>query len=185
MHKDDVLIVDVEATCWERPEEKPPDQESEITEIGLTVLNARSLEMNPSVSMLIRPDYSEVSAFCTQLTTLTQETLDKYGISFREACDRLREEFDSRYHLWISWGDYDREMFFKDSLRKGVEYPFGKQHLNLKTLLGLFYRGGRGPGVQRALRRLNMEFKGTHHRGVDDSYNIARIYVELMKKGRT
>ena len=178
MDKHDVLFVDVEATCWEKPEEKPADQESEITEIGLTVVNVQTLEIGPKVSMFIRPDYSEVSEFCTQLTTITQEMLDKYGVPFSEACFRLQEEFRSRSQLWVSWGDYDREMFFKDSLRKGVEYPFGRSHLNLKTMFGLLHGNSRGPGVSRALRRLNMKFEGTPHRGVDDSFNIARIYVE-------
>ena len=184
MDKNDILLIDVEATCWEPQESKPDDQESEITEIGLTVVNARTLEIGPSVSMFIRNDYSEVSDFCTSLTTITQEMLDKDGIPFSEACARLREEFNSQHQLWTSWGDYDREMFFKDSLRKGVEYPFGRNHLNLKTMFGLLHEKARGPGVSRALDRLGLKFEGTPHRGVDDSYNTARIYVELMKRKR-
>jgi len=184
MDKNDILIVDVEATCWEPKESKPADQESEITEIGLTVVNAQTLKIGPSVSMFIKPDYSEVSEFCTKLTTITQEMLDKDGISFAEACYRLREQFYSRSHPWASWGDYDREMFFKDSSRKGVEYPFGKSHLNLKTMFGLLHGTVKGKGVQASLKRLSLEFEGTPHRGVDDSYNTARILVELIKKGR-
>ncbi len=184
MDKNDILIVDVEATCWEPKESKPADQESEIIEVGLTVVNARTLDIGESVSMMVRPDYSEVSGFCTHLTSITQGMLDKAGVPFSEACQRLQDKFNSKNQLWISWGDYDREMFFKDSLRKGVEYPFGKNHLNLKTMFGLLHGKVRGPGVERGLRRLNMEFEGNPHRGVVDSYNTARIYVELIKKGR-
>lgn len=181
--RDDVLLIDVEATCWAN-NEKPADQESEIIEIGLTPVNLRSLEIGPSVALFVQPDHSEVTEFCTNLTTITQARLDEEGIPFSEACARLRMEFLSRERTWISWGNYDREIFFKDCVRKGVEYPFSEDHINLKTLFGILRGHRKGPGVKRGLGRLNMEFEGTHHRGVDDSYNIARIFVELLKKGR-
>ncbi len=184
MDKNDILVIDIEATCWEPKDSKPADQENEIIEIGLTVLNARSLELGPPVSILVRPDYSEVSEFCTQLTTITQKMLDNNGISYNEACMRLREEFNSRSQLWASWGDFDREIFFADSVRKGVEYPFGRRHMNLKTMSGLLHGKVQWAGVGRSLRRLGLKFEGTPHRGVDDSYNIARIFVELIKKAR-
>lgn len=184
MNKNDILFVDVEATCWQPRSSQPKNQCSEIIEVGVTILNSNTLKIGPSVSMLVRPDYSQVSPFCTELTTITQEMLEGQGIPFSEACYRLRTEFNSPEQLWVSWGDYDREMFFKDSLRKGVEYPFGKRHLNLKIFFGLLHGSVKGPGVSKALHRLGLEFEGTQHRGVDDSFNTARIYVELIKKSK-
>lgn len=185
MEKHDVLVVDVESTCWEPKNTQPVDQEREIIEVGITVVNLVELEIKDSHSILVRPDYSEISEFCTQLTTLTPEMLNKDGVSFQTACQRLREDFDSKRRTWISWGNYDREQFLKDCRLKGVDYPYGPNHLNVSRLFGIMHGRDKSQGVQRALRRLNMKFEGTHHRGVDDSYNIARIFVELMRKART
>jgi len=34
--------------------------------------------------------------------------------------------------------------------------------------------------MDQALRRLGLELMGTHHRGVDDAYNVARILSVLI-----
>ncbi|MCG8918037.1 exonuclease domain-containing protein [Actinokineospora sp. PR83] len=76
-------VVDVEATCWsERP---PPGQVSEVIEIGLSVVDTRTRERVARHGVLVRPTRSSVSAFCTELTTLTQDQVDG-GISWAEAC---------------------------------------------------------------------------------------------------
>src|SRR5690606_29635528 len=103
-----MLIVDIEATCWEG--NPPSGQESEIIEIGICTLSLESGEVGEKHSILVRPQRSTVSEFCTKLTTLTQEQVDK-GVSFETACQILRDQFDSANRVWGSWGDYDRKMF--------------------------------------------------------------------------
>ena len=49
----------------------PPGQRSEIIEIGLCVVDVARLERIEKRCMLVRPVRSEISEFCTQLTTLT------------------------------------------------------------------------------------------------------------------
>ena len=71
---ENILIVDLEATCWEnRP---PRGQESEIIEIGVCMMNARTGKISKNEGILIRPQHSKVCPFCTELTTLTQNMLD-------------------------------------------------------------------------------------------------------------
>jgi len=67
---DRILIVDVEATCWEG--DPPPGQISEIIEIGLCVLDVATLTRVERRDILVRPVCSTVSPYCSQLTTLTQ-----------------------------------------------------------------------------------------------------------------
>jgi inhibitor of KinA sporulation pathway (predicted exonuclease) len=45
-------IIDIEATCWETP--PPPGQVNEIIEIGLCVLNIRTLERIERRSIKVR-----------------------------------------------------------------------------------------------------------------------------------
>src|SRR5438874_1629983 len=98
---DSILIIDVESTCWEGA--APPNEESEIIEIGYFVLETGSLERTGSGSIIVRPDRSTVSEFCTKLTTLTQEQVDG-GTGFSEACSKLKNELDSASLTWASYG---------------------------------------------------------------------------------
>ncbi|WP_407562033.1 exonuclease domain-containing protein [Streptomyces sp. 184] len=68
---DRVLVVDVEATCWEGP--PPAGMSPEIIEIGLCELDVPTGERISRRSVLVRPERSEVGDFCTRLTTLTPE----------------------------------------------------------------------------------------------------------------
>lgn len=101
-------VVDVEATCWEG--EPPPGQHNEIIEIGLVVLNLHTLERTDKRSIMVRPEHSEISEFCTRLTGITAGEAAS-GLTFHEACHLLRREYHSDSRLWASWGDYDRKQF--------------------------------------------------------------------------
>lgn len=177
-HLRKINIIDVESTCWEGV--KPPEgQVSEIIEIGICVLDRETWTIEDKRSIMVKPIQSEVSDFCTELTTITPEMVEE-GISFEEACAILKSEYESRQRLWASWGDYDRRMFERESKRKGVMYPFGNSHLNAKIMFGLLQGYYKAPGMQKALDRLDFEAIGTHHRGHDDAFNIARILRDLL-----
>lgn len=174
-----INIIDVESTCWE--DVKPPEgQVSEIIEIGIVVLDRETWTIEDKRSIMVKPVQSEVSDFCTELTTITPEMVEE-GMSLDGACDILKYEYDSQKRLWGSWGDYDRRMFEIESGRKDVVYPFGNSHLNVKIMFGLLQQYYKAPGMQKALERLDFEAMGTHHRGHDDAHNIARILRELLQ----
>jgi hypothetical protein len=68
---DKIIVIDLESTCWEGP--PPEGQVSEIIEIGVVTLDVASLERVEKQSILIKPVKSQISEFCTKLTTLTPE----------------------------------------------------------------------------------------------------------------
>lgn len=182
----EVLVVDVESTCWDPPETKPNNAESEIIEIGITGVDIDKLETTFSESIIVRPQKSTVSEFCTKLTTLTQEDVNK-GINYHSACERIEREYNSRRKMMVSWGDYDRIMFEKfenDKYPFGHRYPFGRRHLNLKATFALLYGLDKEMGMDQALKYIGIPLDGTHHRGVDDSKNIAKILIHVLKKFR-
>lgn len=178
---DERLVVDVEATCWD--ETDTSGQFSEIIEIGLVMLNRSTLEITNKRSILVKPEYSEVSPFCTNLTTITQDMVDQ-GILFAEACEVLRKEYRSHKRMWASWGDYDRKMFESMSKLHDVKYPFGSRHINLKTMYGLMMNMDRDPGMPQALDNEGIKLTGTHHRGHDDAENIADIARAVIERSR-
>lgn len=175
--KDKIIVVDIEATCWEE-NQTPPNQQNEIIEIGVCLLDAKTHEITEKRSILIKPEKSEVSEFCTKLTTLTQDMVDT-GVSFAEACKILETDYNSRNRLWGSWGGYDHKMFRQQCKEWDVRYPFSKKHVNIKKVFG--EQNGRRVGMAWALSIANMKLEGTHHRGHDDAWNIARLLRYLVE----
>jgi inhibitor of KinA sporulation pathway (predicted exonuclease) len=171
-----ILIVDLEATCWRGS--APPGETSDIIEIGICVLDVATGERLERESLLVLPERSTVSDFCTELTTLTPEQVAG-GISFRAACDLLREKYRSRERVWASYGAYDRNKFVEQCPAYGVEYPFGPKHINVKASFGRVELS-RPVGMAGALNRLGIPLEGTHHRGDDDAWNIALILRHLL-----
>jgi inhibitor of KinA sporulation pathway (predicted exonuclease) len=174
---DTVLVVDIEATCWEGA--IPPGEEPEIIEIGLCVLDVASGERREKTSLLVRPERSAVSPFCTQLTTLTQADVDA-GRSFRDACALLKSRYTAKDRIWASYGEYDRQQFERQCHSRGVPYPFGARHLNVKTLFALVHALPAEVGMAAALARQGLPLEGTHHRGADDAWNIAHLLAVLL-----
>lgn len=178
---DQVLVVDVESTCWEG--NPPAGQESEIIEIGLCTLDVASLQRLEKRSILVRPERSSVSPYCTALTSLTQADVEA-GVSLHEACRILKQEYHARERLWASYGDYDRRQFERNCRARGIAYPFGPSHLNVKNLFAVMQALSHEVGMARALEMLGLPLEGTHHHAGDDAWNIARVLGELLRRGR-
>jgi inhibitor of KinA sporulation pathway (predicted exonuclease) len=178
LSKEPLIIVDIESTCWKLA--PPPGEQSEIIEVGVCLFDQETNEYSGARSILVRPERSKVSQFCTRLTSLTQQMVNG-GLWFSEACDQLKTEYQSRNRVWLSWGNYDLDMFQRQCTGRHIEYPFGPHHINLKTLFGKLYRDGHPTGMASALRMLDMPLIGTHHRGLDDTINIARILARMFK----
>ena len=179
---DEILVVDVESTCWDG---LPPDgEESEIIEIGLCVVAVETLTRSSKHSILVKPEKSSISDFCSDLTTLKTEMFANAG-SFADACRRLKKEFEPKERLWASWGDYDRRQFERCCLESNVGYPFGISHLNLKSLFAVSLGLPHEVGLDAACQRLGIEMEGTHHRGDDDAWNIAGVLCRLLQPSRS
>lgn len=173
-------VIDVEATCWAG--EPPPGAVSEIIEIGLTVVDLDTGERVARHRILVRPARSAVSAFCTELTGLTQAEVDT-GVDFPEACRLLAAEHRAGTRPWASWGDYDRHQFSRQCLATDTAYPFGHRHINAKLAFTEAHRLRKRPGMAQALRIAGLPLEGRHHRGEDDAWNIAALILELAAQG--
>lgn len=170
---DKIIIIDLEATCWQST--IPEGQENEIIEIGLAVLDSKTGEITQNQGILIKPQRSVVSPFCTELTTIIQDLLDKNGISFEEAIEKLISEYQPDLYTWVSYGQYDINMIKKQCKSFGIAYPMGDQHINVKTLVAEKLNLQKPTGMNGALHLLDIPLEGTHHRGIDDAKNIAKI----------
>ncbi|HAI76391.1 MAG TPA: DNA polymerase III [Microscillaceae bacterium] len=174
-----VVVVDIEATCWEG---KPPQgQKNEIIEFGIALLNVKTGEVEANEGILVKPITSEISPFCTSLTTITPEMVATDGLPFAEACAYLQQQYQTKNRIWASYGAYDYNQIQKQCLQQQVLFPLGVQHLNVKAFFNLKHKMSYPVGMSQALEKLGLPLTGTHHRGVDDSRNIAAILAHLLR----
>lgn len=170
-----MLVIDIECTCWDTVAPGGPD--SEIIEIGITPINMADRTMGTPESIIVLPTRSEISEYCTHLTSLTPDFVSQNGIPYRDAIDLLKIKYRPHRNMWGSWGDFDKNRFIVQSAVEYVQYPFNNAHLNIKSLFTWKY--GFSAGLGKACDFLGIQFDGTAHRGVDDSYNIAKVLLEL------
>jgi inhibitor of KinA sporulation pathway (predicted exonuclease) len=177
----------LECTCW--PDGKLPDGRNqrdlmEIIEIGIVQLDTRTLEIEKKESYLVIPienGLSGITEYCTSLTGITQQKIISEGLALDYALARMMTEFKTMKYEWMSWGDYDRPQFERECKRKKLQYPFHKTHTNFKYWFSLLTNQKVQRNVEGALDFLGLTFEGSPHSGVDDAYNIARMYKNVMK----
>ena len=179
--QDAVVIVDIEATCWEN-NQPPPGQRGEIIEVGACLLDLATLRVSHKRSILVKPVLSEISPFCTELTTITPEMVAAEGVTFAEACAALESEFNTPRRLWGSWGSYDRRLFDEQCAHMGVPYPFSRSHVNIKHVFARYVSQRKPLPMSAAMAMLKLEPEGTLHRGHDDAWNIAHILRVLLER---
>ena len=106
--------------------------------------------------------------------------------TFKEISDLLQYKYRSKRYTWMSWGNFDKDVFIAEAAHfnhtgDNNYYPFGPNHINLKLLFSLKEGLTRQQGMAYALKRINEPLEGTHHRGRDDAYNIAKILRYVMR----
>ncbi|UQA57498.1 3'-5' exonuclease [Polyangium aurulentum] len=171
------LVIDLEATCDDQG--TIPEKIMEIIEIGAVLVEESTLspvgEFQTFVRPVIRP---KLTAFCTALTTIRQADVDA-APTFPEAIEALARFQGEHNALFCSWGDYDRKQFEIDAARWGVPLPL-KGHMNLKKRFSAALGETTRYGMSSALERVGLPLTGTHHRGIDDARNIAKLLPYLL-----
>lgn len=171
------VIVDLEATCWETGQ---TPSRMEIIEIGAVLLESSEGTVSREFAAFVKPVASpQLSEFCTRLTSIRQEDVD--------AADYFCAVFP-QFVNWIgaepfrlcSWGAYDLNQFRTDCTRHNMELPPSfENHINLKKEFSR-QKNVKPTGMRGALAMLNIPLSGTHHRGIDDARNIAKIAATLL-----
>jgi inhibitor of KinA sporulation pathway (predicted exonuclease) len=179
-----ILVIDLEATCWQGA--RPPGEGPEVIEIGNAVLHVADLHVEPGPELLVRPERSTVSEFCTELTGITQEIVDERGVTFAEALGVLRESHgDLTRMVWASYGEYDRRKLTEECRHHRIPFPLHDTHINVKRLVALTAGWTHESGMAGAMRRVGLEPTpgSRHHRGSDDAVNIGRLLALVLGGG--
>lgn len=185
-----VFVVDVEATCWETPEEQG-DQPNEVIEIGICALELKTGRIIDPSGYVVKPRRTKVSEFCTKLTGWTQAAVDE-GSDIVDVLPAIVADYGiTKNHVWFSCGEYDRiKLGSSDeagSLRSlyGVQradnpFAFMRAHMNIKTLFAMKHHLPREMGMARMLSHIGEKLEGRHHNGCDDAMNIAKLVRHVL-----
>jgi 3'-5' exoribonuclease 1 len=170
---DHYLVVDLEATCCDR--KTIPSSKREIIEIGAVMID-RNFNLLSEFQTFVRPvRFATLTAFCTELTTITQSDVDA-APTYCEAIQAFQIWMQDYPNLvFCAWGDFDRRQIRQDCKFHQVPNPIDMTCLNIKTM---FARSQNLPGtygMDEALKRAEIPLVGTHHRGIDDARNIAKL----------
>lgn len=178
---DSILVVDVSLTCWSG--DPPPGQSPEIIEIGVCPVDIRGARVMQQHSVIIVPEISEISTYCSQVTRVHQTDL-KQGLSFRAACELLKREYISTHRVWASYGNQVRRSIKQQCSIRDTPYPLGSSHINLKSLLAVFRALPTELSLPATLQDLNLPLTGARHRAADRAYNSAVILARLLMEHR-
>ncbi|XP_047114655.1 3'-5' exoribonuclease 1-like isoform X1 [Schistocerca piceifrons] len=181
------VIVDFEATC---EEVNPPDYPHEIIEFPAVLVNSEKQEIEDCFQSYCRPTVkSTLSKFCTELTGITQEQVDK-AETFPEVLSRfeawlVKHGLGTKYkYAIVTDGPWDMGRFLYGQCQlSGIPYPsFGKKWINIRKTFSNFYKSKRYC-LKMMIDHLEIGFEGRPHCGIDDARNIARVLIHLIADG--
>lgn len=183
------LVMDFEATC----EDKRRDWPNEIIEFPAIMIRASDGKTLGEFESFVKPTENPVlTSFCTSLTSIRQSDVENAPILSQvlTAFDQWVQSFlileKNPTILPIFCGDWDLNTCLpKECIRKQLCNLVPKylgSWCNLKVSFESTMKVKSG-GMANMLKVLGIGLVGTHHRGIDDSRNIARILAALVGRG--
>lgn len=179
-----VACVDLEATCTNDPVERETYR-NEIIEVGIALLDVRSLTVVETHQLYVKPTTTSVLPFCTELTGITPERVAQ-SPGFPQVMAQL-QALVSRWQArgvtsWGSFGEYDRNQFARQCERERVFNPMQLlEHFNVKSAAQVALKSKKGLGLATAVQRLGLTFYGNHHSGMDDAVNVANVLAAVQR----
>lgn len=174
-----VIIYDLEATCWEG---NLKHFHQEIIEIGAYKLNEYG-EIEDKFNQFIQPVlHPYLSSFCTTLTSIQQNDVNKakkFPIVL-EAFESWIDIQEADYRL-ISWGALDQILFEDNCKINNINFEWMKgKFVDLKEMYRKLKNKNVAPGFATALKIEKLEFVGTPHRAIYDAANLISIYTKYI-----
>ena len=173
------IVLDLEATCWQTERERQ-GRVQEIIEIGAVKLNEEGDELG-RFERFIRPVVQpQLSDFCQKLTSITQVMVNQ-ARPFVEVLPDFQDWIDlDEDYLLCSWGFFDQKILAKNCELHDFDASWTKSHISVKHQYPRIKGLRNAIGLRNAVEREGFEFEGTHHRGIDDALNLAKIVLRYL-----
>ena len=138
--------------------------------------------------------HSPVGRIVTNLTGITQKTLDDKGLLFHEAMERFRK-YVSKYKndvIFCSYGNNDISMLEGSSYANyddGIEFVrfIKRNYFDYSQFFGTYVKSEKNNiySVTNALKLFDAVFEGTAHDALADSMNLANLYEQFLEQKET
>jgi inhibitor of KinA sporulation pathway (predicted exonuclease) len=180
------VVLDLEATCQEGKKIQP----QEIIELSCVILSATTFEIVDQFQKYVKPIHnSTLTKYCTDLTGITQDTVDKseeFPTVYKQFLTFL---FTSPYlaekeWIFVTCGDWDfKTMFPEQAQLCGIKLTSRmKSWINIKKVFHKFTKV-KAHGMLSMLSHYKLKLQGRHHSGLDDSINTARVLAQMLRDG--
>lgn len=179
-----LLVLDFEATC----ENGDRRWKHEVIEFPALLLEREGMRKVDEFRSFVRPtEIPLLTAFCTQLTSITQAQVDA-----APTLETVLAEFErwleghglqAEQVLPVTCGAWDLvQCLPNECKRKGLPVPRALQRFcNVKVAFSEA-TGKRATGMAGMLTELGLPLIGRHHLGIDDARNIATIAAALLEQ---
>ncbi|XP_061626559.1 ERI1 exoribonuclease 2 [Phyllopteryx taeniolatus] len=198
-----LIVIDFESTCWR--EKNNPTQE--IIEFPAVLLDTSTGEIESEFHSYVQPQERPIlSAFCTELTGITQTQVEagvplriclsqfgrwlqklhlEKGVVFPAQQQSSSSEYpEQKLCAFLTWSDWDLGVCLHyECKRKQIHKPnVLNSWIDLRSTYRMFY--SRKPkGLNGALQDLGIQFCGREHSGLDDARNTAQLATKMMSDG--
>ncbi|XP_071533420.1 3'-5' exoribonuclease 1-like isoform X2 [Panulirus ornatus] len=182
------MVIDFEATC---DASNAQDYRHEIIEFPAVLVCTKRCRIVKEFHSYVHPAINpKLTSFCTSLTGITQDNVN-FAPMFPEVLQKFEEWLDNNHlnakpykFAVVTDGPWDMGRFlFQQCNISKVPYPsWGITWINIRKTFCNFYNSKR-MCLKDMLTTLGMKFEGQPHCGLDDSRNIARLSIKLLKDG--
>eukprot|EP00048_Salpingoeca_helianthica_P016608 m.233252 g.233252 ORF g.233252 m.233252 type:complete len:356 (+) comp19037_c0_seq1:52-1119(+) len=194
-----VVVLDFEATCWASEAEKRGHTQ-EIIEFPAVLVSLARRAVVAEFHSYVRPTVDrDLSAFCRQLTGISQDTIDESPtlavvlprfVTWVEQQQRMHKFIlggPDATVLFATWTSWDLGVCLPTECRwRGLPTPpWLNTWADLKTLFHRHYQSADGEkkevcGLAEALKRLGLQFEGREHSGIEDARNTAMLVCRMV-----
>jgi len=196
MYLDYICLLDFEANCNENKTINP----QEIIEFPAILIKLRGENNRPEeigrFHTYVKPRVHPISQFCTNLTGITQDMVDRgkdIEIVLNDhylwlklfGLDPFNPTLYGYRFAYMSCGNWDLQTCLPNlALHFKIKYPLClKIWLNIKREFMNFYSRPKPYDLHALLKEFDLEPHGKHHSGMDDTINITRILILMIKDG--
>ncbi|EFC50864.1 exonuclease family protein [Naegleria gruberi] len=188
---DYLVIIDFEATCDNGVNPVITRDNQEMIEFPFVVFDLASMEVIHKERYYVKPTWSDkLTPFCTQLTGITDEILEKEGISLSNAIQNfhnyVKKTFtDGKTFCILTDSEWDiKGLLIKEATTKGISFDsYFRTFYDLRKEYSKCYPYAFVRGLKSMVDQSGLSFVGQHHSGLCDCLTISEIVKRMIYDG--
>jgi len=192
-HRFDYLVImDFEATCDSGINPIITRENQEMIEFPFVVMDLKTNQIIHQERHYVKPTLTEkLTPFCTQLTGITDETLQKEGIPLSFALQYFHRYAKTNFiganktFCILTDSEWDiKGLLIKEAKLKGIFIePYFRTYYDLRREYTKCYPFAVVRGLRSMVEQSGLEFVGKHHNGLCDCLTVSEIVKRMLQDG--